>query len=115
MLRILGRRETGQICKAMAVPTYGSEIWTLTQKQEARIETAEMTFLKNVAGYKMTDQIRNSKIREKLNIFNSNDEILHFRSLWKNHVLRMEKGRIPKKILTYNPRRRRGIGRPQLR
>jgi hypothetical protein len=27
----------------------------------------------------------------------------------------MEKGRIPKKILTYNPRRRRGIGRPQLR
>jgi hypothetical protein len=27
----------------------------------------------------------------------------------------MEDGRIPKKILTYNPRGRRNIGRPQLR
>jgi hypothetical protein len=38
--------------KAMAVSTftYGSEIWTLTNKQEARIVTAEMNFLRSVAG-----------------------------------------------------------------
>jgi hypothetical protein len=47
--------------KAMAGPTftYGSEIWTLTIKQEARIETVEMNFLRSVAGYERTDQIRN--------------------------------------------------------
>jgi hypothetical protein len=39
--------------KATAVPTlaYGSEIWTTTEKQEAKIETAEMKFLRSVAGY----------------------------------------------------------------
>jgi hypothetical protein len=85
--------------------TYGSEIWTLTKKQEARIETAEMNFLRSVAGYKRIDQMRNSKIREELKIFNLNDKILNFRSQWKNYVLRMEDGKIPKKI---QPKRKKG-------
>jgi hypothetical protein len=80
-----------KLYKAMAVPTfaYGSEIWTLTKKQEARIETAEINFLRSVAGYKRIEQI-NSKIREELNIFNLNNKILNFRSQcfmngrWKN-------------------------------
>jgi hypothetical protein len=44
--------------KAMAVHTFtcGSEIWTLTGEEEeeekARIDTAEMNFLRSVAGYK---------------------------------------------------------------
>jgi hypothetical protein len=54
-------------------------------------------------------------MREELNTFILSDKILNFRSQWKNHVLRMEDRKIPKKILTYNPRRRRDIGRPQLR
>jgi hypothetical protein len=58
----------------MAVPTltYGSEIWTITKKkQEEKIETAEIKFLKRVAGYRRKDQIRNTEIREELNIFNA--------------------------------------------
>jgi hypothetical protein len=101
----------------MAVPTftYGLEIRTFTKKQEARIETVEMNCLRSVAGYKRRGQKRNSKIMEELNIFNLNDKILNFRSQWRNHVLRMEDGKNPKKILAYNPRGRRDIGRPQLR
>jgi hypothetical protein len=87
----------------------------LNEKQEARIETAEINLLRGVAGYKRIDQIRNYNIMEELNIFNPNDKILNFTSQWKNHVLQMEDGRIPKKILTYNPRGRRDIGRVQLR
>jgi hypothetical protein len=47
---------------AIAVPaiTYGSDIWTITKKQDARIETAEMKFLRK-------DQIRNTETREDLN------------------------------------------------
>jgi hypothetical protein len=55
----------------MAVPTltYGSQIrntttTTTTNKGEAKIETAEMKFLRSVAGYTTNDQIRNTKIRE---------------------------------------------------
>jgi hypothetical protein len=96
----------------LAVPafTYGSEILTFTKKQEARIETAKMNFLRSVAGYKRIDKIRNSKIREELNIFNLNGKILNFTSQWQNHVLRVEDGRILKKILTYNPRAKRKKG-----
>jgi hypothetical protein len=44
------RKETQiKFYKAMALPTltYGSEIWTITTKQEAKIETAEMKFLRS--------------------------------------------------------------------
>jgi hypothetical protein len=45
----------------MAIPTltYRSETWTLTkrQRQRQKIETTEMKFLRNVAGYTLKDQI----------------------------------------------------------
>jgi hypothetical protein len=44
-----------KLYKTIAVPThtrtYGSEIWTIRKKQEAKIKTAEMKFLRTVAGY----------------------------------------------------------------
>jgi hypothetical protein len=60
----------------MAVPalTHGSKMWTTTTtattatKQEAKIETAQMKLLKSVAGYIRKDQIRNTNIREELNM-----------------------------------------------
>jgi hypothetical protein len=77
---------------AMAVPTltYGSEIWTITKKQEAKFETAEIKFLMSAAGYARKDQIRNTKIKEELDIFNINNKILKSKSQWKYHVQRME-------------------------
>jgi hypothetical protein len=96
----------------MTVPilTYGSKIWTIIKKQEAKIETVEMKFLRNEAGCTRKDQTRNTKIREELNIFNLSNKILKYRSPWKFHVLRMEDRRILQKILIYNPKRRQKIG-----
>jgi hypothetical protein len=74
-----------------------------------------MKFLRSVAGNTGKDQIRNTKIREGLNIFNLDDKILKSRSRWKYHVQRMEDRRMPKKILTHNPKGRRSIGCLQLR
>jgi hypothetical protein len=100
----------------MGVPalTYGSETWTV-KKQEATIEIVEIKFLRSAAGCIKKDQIRNTKIREELNIFNLNAKIMNSRSQWKYHVQRMEDRRILKKILTCNPKRRLNVGRPQLR
>jgi hypothetical protein len=49
----------------MAVPilAYGFEIWTT--KTEKKLENAEISFLRIVAGY----TIRNTKTREELNIY----------------------------------------------
>jgi hypothetical protein len=93
--------------KDTAVPTltYGSQIW-ITKKEEAKTESAEMTFLRSAAGYTRKDQIRNTKIREKLNIFNPNNKIRKSRSQWKYHVQQMEDRWILEKILTYHPKRR---------
>jgi hypothetical protein len=71
--------------------------------------------LKIVAGYTRKGQIINTKIREEIKTFNLNNKIIKSRSPWKYRVLRLEDRRIPKKILTCNPKRRRNIGRPQLR
>jgi hypothetical protein len=50
------------------------------KNQAAKIETAEMKFLRSVAGYTRKDQIINTKIREELNIFNLNAKIIKSRS-----------------------------------
>jgi hypothetical protein len=60
-------------------------------------------------------KIRNIKIRDKLmNIFNVIYKILKSRLQWKYHVQQMEDRQIPKKILTYNPKTKQNIGRPQV-
>jgi hypothetical protein len=46
------------------------EILNITEKQVAKTETAEMNFLRCVAGYTRKAQIRNTKFREELSIFN---------------------------------------------
>jgi hypothetical protein len=60
----------------MAVPTitYGSDIWIITTKREAKTEIAEMKFLRSVAGYTRNKQL-NIKTRKELNIFNLNVKI----------------------------------------
>jgi hypothetical protein len=66
----------------------------ITNKEDAKIETAEMKFLRSAAGYIRKDQIPNTKIMEELNIIILNDRILKSRSQWKYHLLRKEDRRI---------------------
>jgi hypothetical protein len=72
---------------------YGSEIWTITKNRNCRDKS-----LRSVAGYTRKDQIRSTKIREELNMFNVNNKILKSKSQWKYHFLGMEHRQIPKKI-----------------
>jgi hypothetical protein len=69
-----------------------------------KLKQEKMKLLRNVAGYTRKDQTRNTTIREELNVLHLNAEIIIFRSQWKYHLQRMESRRIPKKILTYNPK-----------
>jgi hypothetical protein len=66
----------------------------MTKKQRQKIETAEMKFLRNVAGYTLNDQIPNTVIRNELKIFNVNNRIQKNRLNWIHHVGRMEPERI---------------------
>jgi hypothetical protein len=59
-----------------------------------------------VSGYARKGQVRSTKIRQGLNVFNVNNKTLKSKSHKEYHTLLMEDRRIPKKMLTYNPLRR---------
>ena len=100
--------------KTMAVPTitYGSEVWVTSKKQEQRIQTQEMKFLRRVKGCTRLDRIRNEDIRRELNVDSLNDLVKDLRKDWKEHVDRMELNRIPSKALRYRCQGKRDVGRP---
>ena len=47
---------------------YGSEVLSLTTKTESRLQAAEMRVLSLIMGVTRKDQMRNSRIREELNV-----------------------------------------------
>jgi hypothetical protein len=65
--------------KAMAVPVllYGCENWALNRVDRKKIETAEMKFSRRVAGFTLRDEVRNTAIREELQIFNTGEKFNH--------------------------------------
>jgi hypothetical protein len=52
--------------KVVARPTllYGSETWVTTKRDMARLEAAEMRFVRSVKGYTRLGKIRNEVIRK---------------------------------------------------
>ncbi|PSN40250.1 hypothetical protein C0J52_25196 [Blattella germanica] len=58
----------------MAVPmlTYASENWTLNRSDRRKIETAEMKFLRSVAGNTLLDNKKEKKEKKKMKILELN-------------------------------------------
>jgi hypothetical protein len=72
------RKDTQLKCyKVMAVPTllYGCETLALNRSDKRKIETAEVRFLRHVAGHTRRDEISNPTICSELQIFSTNDKI----------------------------------------
>ena len=112
------RRETLlKFYKVMSLPVllYGSETWVLNKRDRMKIQSAEMKFLRNVAGYKRTDRKRNVEIRQELQVKELNFEITEYRNKWLSHLNRMSANRIPFKVHNYKPTGHRNIGRPRTR
>jgi hypothetical protein len=78
---------------------YGSEIWTLEETGIRGLKTAEMKFVRCVAGYSLLDLRRNEDILQELKRQAQSKRNLH--SINKNHVSRMENIRYLKQLLVY--------------
>jgi len=81
----------------------------------ARLEAAEMHFLRSVKVYTRLDKIRSEVIRKELKISGIQDVKSKYKQNWINHLDRMDSTRLPKHALNYKPRRRRDRGRPRKR
>ena len=58
---------------------YGSETWVIEKKDEQKIQTAEMKFLRSVKRCSRRDHIRNEEIRSYLYIFAVNERVKEYR------------------------------------
>jgi len=81
----------------------------------ARLEAAEMCLLKSVKGYIRLDKLRSEFIRKELEISGMQDVRAKYKQNWINHLERMDNTRLPKHVLNYKPRGRRGRGSPRKR
>ncbi|KAL0194436.1 hypothetical protein M9458_012732, partial [Cirrhinus mrigala] len=97
------------IYRSIYVPTltYGHELWVMTERIRSRIQAAEMSFLRRVAGRSLRDRVRSSVTREELGV---DPLLLHIERgqlRWLGHLFRMPPGCLPGEV---KPR-----GRPRTR
>jgi Reverse transcriptase (RNA-dependent DNA polymerase) len=93
--------------------TYGCESWVLTPQQRSKLQAAEMKFLRRIKGVTRRDRIRNTQIREELNIQPLMQYIEQKQLSWWGHLQRMESTRQVKKIWEAKVNRKRRRGRPR--
>ena len=107
-----------RIYKALIRPiaTYGSDSWTIRKEDSNRLEAFEMRCLRTIAGVHIMDRIRNSDIRERLNITQTIcQEISKRRMKWFGHIARMPHHRLPYQAYKNDFDTRRPPGRPPTR
>jgi hypothetical protein len=118
--RALNRSSKLRVYKALIRPvvTYGSEIWTLTGRNEQQLKIFERKILRKIFG-SIQDENGIWRIRknQELNELIGNVDIVRFiksrRMTLLGHVTRMEGWRISRRILEWKPIGRRIRGRPR--
>ena len=95
--------------------TYAAETWCLKAKTVAKINSTEMDFWRRSDGICRKDKIRNTVIKQKMNITRSLlDDIKTKQLQCYRHFQIMEGGRLPKEFMNWRPPGRRKPGRPKL-
>ena len=100
--------------------TYGCQTWTLTSRNEQQLRIFERKILRKIFG-PVQDENGIWRIRKNhdLNEVTGNADIVRFiesrRMAWLEHVMRMDGGRMHRRIIEWKPMGRRIRGRPRKR
>ena len=87
----------------------------LKAKTVTKLNSTEMDFWRRSARISRKDKIRNTIIKQKVNLTRSLLGDIKTKKLqWYGHVQRMEEGRLPKEVMKWRPPGRRKRGRPKL-
>ena len=92
--RELSRKAKLSIYRSIYVPTltYGHELWVMTERTRSRVQAAEMSFLRRVAGLSLRDRVRSSDIREGLRVEPLLLHVERSQMRWFGHLMRMPPG-----------------------
>jgi len=112
--RALNRSSKLKIYTALIRPvvTYGCEAWTLTSRNEQKLRIYQQKILRKIFG-PIQDENGIWRIRKnhELDELIGNADIVRFiksrRMAWLGHVMRMDGGRMPRRILKWKPVGRR--------
>ncbi|KAK0137883.1 putative RNA-directed DNA polymerase from transposon X-element [Merluccius polli] len=115
--RELSRKAKLSIYQSIFVPalTYGHELWVVTQRTRSRVQAAEMSFLRRVAGLSLRDRVRSLVIWEELGVDPILLRVERSQMRWLGHLVRMPPGRLPGEVFRARPTGRRPRGRPKTR
>ncbi|KAK0146684.1 Craniofacial development protein 2 [Merluccius polli] len=115
--RELSRKAKLSMYQSIYVPalTYGHELWVMTERTRSRVQAAEMSFLRRVAGLSLRDRVRSSVIREELGVDPLLLRVERSQMRWLGHLVRMPPGRLPGEVFRARPTGRRPRGRPRTR
>ncbi len=115
MKKELSRKAKLSIYRSIYVPTltYGHELWVMTERTRSRIQAAEMSFLRRVAGRSLRDRVRSSVTREELRVEQLLLDIKRSQLRWLGHLFRMPPGCLPGEVFQVCPTGRRPWGRPR--
>jgi hypothetical protein len=71
-----------------------------------------MKFMRKTANYTWQDHKRNREIMKELETNPVLEKINNYKEKWIQHAHRMERSRLPRAILNYQPSGKRNQGRP---
>jgi hypothetical protein len=94
---------------------FGSEAWVLKKREEKRLESAQMKFLRHLLGIAKLVKEKYLCVKEKTGAQDIVKKIKPYQEKWLQHIQRIDTNRIPKQALQYKPKGRRHIGRPRKR
>lgn len=93
--------------------TYGAETWSITTREEKRIEVAEMKVLRTVLGKTRRDRVRNEWVRERVGVVPVMNRIDSARLRWWGHIVRMPGERVASRRWWWRVEGVRPRGRPR--
>jgi hypothetical protein len=100
---------------AKPAPLYGSECWTLRQKDRNRINGSQVELMPSLTAATLRDGIKSEDLGNCWRVHEMVEQVQNYQFKWMQHVLRTPANRLPRKLLKYKPHGRRDLGRPRRR
>jgi len=100
---VLSRKAKLSMYWSVYVPTLtnGHELWVKTERTRSRIQAAQMSFLRRVAG--LRERIRSSDIRRELGVELLLLRVERSQLRWFGHLFRMPPGRLHSEVFLARP------------